>query len=34
MGRDNAPQERQRKELERKRKASRARCDRVLIVSC
>ena len=33
MGRDNAPQERQRKELERKRKASRALCDRILIVS-
>jgi len=33
MGRDNQPKERQRKELERKRKHSRAPCERILIVS-
>jgi hypothetical protein len=33
MARDNAPKERQRKDLERKQKAQRAACDRILIVS-
>jgi len=33
MGRDNAPKERQHKQLERKRQRHRARCDRILIVS-
>ncbi len=33
MGRDNAPKERQRKELERKKQRSRVTCERILIVS-